>query len=424
MLKKIKHIINNNGLLKLGAFNSVSIVIKILASIISSKALAIFVGPSGLAFIGIFKDFSTMAVNMSSLGLQKGLVKYTAELKSQSNELKIFLNTSKILMLTISILVGVVFFALSEPISKLLSPHYDFSFVIEIFALVIPVSVFNLYFISVLNGLQYTSHILRINTLLYILNMIAIVIMSYFMGTKGALLAISIFFILQFISIIVYKPKSVSLNLLSKVDFSRKFTKKLLGYTAMTLFSLFLFPVISIWIRGAIISDVGEEAAGFWEAMKRISDNYLLFASSLVMLFVLPKLSENHHAFKEVISKFFRTILPLFALALFLVFILRYAIITLFFSKEFIPMESLVKWYVLGDFFRIMGMVLAANFYARRNIIGYFITDMFLASIMYISTLFLLKKYGLDGCAMAYLVTYVLYFILLILVFRKKLFHT
>ena len=85
-------------------------------------------------------------------------------------------------------------------------------------------------------------------------------------------------------------------------------------------------------------------------------------------------------------------------------------------------MNILFKWYLLGDFFRVLGMLLAANFFARRNILGYVLTDVFLAFVMYVSTIVLLKYYGLNGGGIAYLLSYLMYFILLLLVFGKKLF--
>ena len=78
--------------------------------------------------------------------------------------------------------------------------------------------------------------------------------------------------------------------------------------------------------------------------------------------------------------------------------------------------------YEIGDVFRIMGIVLAANFYATRDIKGYIITDMFLAFVMYTSSILLLRNYGLEGGAFAYFLSYVLYFILLLVFYRKRLF--
>jgi PST family polysaccharide transporter len=423
VLNNIKDRITNNGLIKLGFINSISIVIKIIASIISSKALAIFVGPSGLAFIGIFREFINMFANVSSLGLQKGIVKYASELKTKSVKLNKFLSTTMILGLVVSIIFSILLFSFSQTINNYLFPNYDYSFVLKVFALITPITVFNTFYISILNGLGYLKNIIKINILLYVLNMIAVVVLSYYLKILGAMLAISFFSVLQLVSIFILKPKNVPLLLIDKVIFSKKHLNKLLGYTIMTITSLFLFPFISILIRNEIIINISEDAAGFWEAMKRISDNYLLFASSLVLLSVLPKLSENNtnENFKNVVFTFYKSIIPFFAIGLFLIFLLKDFIILLFYSKEFLPTISLVKWYALGDLFRIMGMVLAINFYANRDIKGYILTDIFLAVVMYISTIVLLRTFGLVGGAMAYLLSYVFYFILLVVVYRKKL---
>ncbi|MCF6295422.1 MAG: O-antigen translocase [Flavobacteriaceae bacterium] len=424
MLKNIKDKLANNSLIKLAFFNSTSIIIKIIASIISTKALAFFVGPSGFAFIGIFRDFLTMTVNVSSLGLQKGIVKYTAELKTKTLELNRFLSTSMFIGMIVSILIGLVIFFFSETINDYLFPNYDFSFVLRVLIFIIPLSVFNNFFVSMLNGLGYVNNIIRINILLYILNMLAVIILSYYLNTFGAFLAISFMYLLQLISIFIFKPKNISL-LLKKKSFSKNYLNKLMGYTLMTIFSLLLFPLISILIRKEIINTIGEDAAGFWEAMKRISDNYLLFASSLVLLYVLPKLSEQNHNqnFKNIVVDFFKSIIPLFIVCLLLVYVFRDFIVVLIYSKEFLPTTILVKWYAIGDVFRIMGMVLAANFFATRDIKGYILTDIFLATIMYFSTIFLLSIYDLEGGGIAYFTSYFLYFILLLLVYRKKLFY-
>ncbi|WP_157831534.1 O-antigen translocase [Confluentibacter flavum] len=421
-MNKIFNNILNNNLIKLGLFNSVSITIKILASIISSKALAFFLGPSGLAIVGIYKEFFNMTTNMSSLGLQRGIIRYAAELKSKPNELKTFISTANLIGIFASILMAFFLFLFSSFININLFPNDDFNLVIKILAFLMPISVFSVFFLSFLNGLGYANHIVKINISLYILNMIILVILTYFYNTKGALIGISLVYVLQLISILMFKPNAFSYATVNLNIFSNNYFRKLVGYTIMTIFSLMLFPFISILIRSEIIDLLGEDAAGFWEAMKRISENYLLFASSLVILSVLPKLSEKDSDFKSIVWRFYKSILPLFVIGLFIIFILKDFIIQLFYSKEFLPTTVLFKWYTIGDLFRISGIVLAANFYANRDIKGYIFTDMFLASVMYVSTILLLRSYGLVGGAFAYFISYFLYFILLIIVFRKKLF--
>jgi PST family polysaccharide transporter len=420
--KTLKNIVDFN-LIKLSFFNSFSLIVKIIAGVLSSKALAYFLGPSGLALLGVFREFLSMTINISSLGLQKGIIKYTAELKGHSENMKTFVSTTMVIGAISSVIVGVSLFFFSNTINNSLFPNYDFSLVIRMLALIIPVSVFSNYFISIINGLGYANSIVRINILLYILNTISVVFFSYYYGTIGAMIGVSVFYVLQLISIYIFKPKEIVITISRDALVSNEFIKKLFGYTIMTIFSLFLFPFISILIRAEIINLLGEDAAGFWEAMKRISENYLFFATSLVMLAVLPKLSQKKEDFRKIVFNFYKSIIPVFIIGLIVLFFIKDFIVVLFYSKEFLPTSVLFKWYEIGDLFRILGIVLAANFYANRDIKGYILTDIFLAIVMYTSTIIMLRNYGLEGGAYGYCLSYVLYFILLLLFYRKKLFY-
>ena len=86
-MKRILNHISRNVLLKIASLNSVFIIIRIFSGFITSKAIAIYVGPEGLALIGNLRNFMTSVKSFSTLGLTNGIVKYVAELKSDVAEL-------------------------------------------------------------------------------------------------------------------------------------------------------------------------------------------------------------------------------------------------------------------------------------------------------------------------------------------------
>ena len=61
----------------------------------------------------------------------------------------------------------------------------------------------------------------------------------------------------------------------------------------MTLFSSILTPIVYIYIRKLIITAQSIEAAGYYEAMSRISSFYMMFITTLVSLYYLPELSKT-----------------------------------------------------------------------------------------------------------------------------------
>ena len=61
-------------------------MLKIGTGLITSKILAIFIGPSGMALAGNFKNFMTSIESIATLGFQNGIVKYIVEHKHDEIE--------------------------------------------------------------------------------------------------------------------------------------------------------------------------------------------------------------------------------------------------------------------------------------------------------------------------------------------------
>jgi PST family polysaccharide transporter len=72
---------------------------KIGIGLITSKILAIFVGPSGMALVGNFRNFTTSLETVSTLGFQTGIVKYVAESKENKEQLQKIFSTIFIFLL-------------------------------------------------------------------------------------------------------------------------------------------------------------------------------------------------------------------------------------------------------------------------------------------------------------------------------------
>ena len=75
-------------LFKITSLNSLSVVLKLGIGLITSKVIAIFIGPSGLALVGNFRNFVGSFETIATLGFQNGIVKYIAEVKEKETELK------------------------------------------------------------------------------------------------------------------------------------------------------------------------------------------------------------------------------------------------------------------------------------------------------------------------------------------------
>ena len=204
--------------------------------------------------------------------------------------------------------------------------------------------------------------------------------------------------------------------------FDKKILKNLSSYSAMALFSAITGPMIYIFLRNHLIDTSGIDNAGYWESMSRISSYYMLFVSSLMSMYFLPQLAvSNEEETKLIFRNYFKTIVPVFFVGIVLIYFSRNLIISILFTKEFQPVSELFLWQLLGDFFKVCSWILALHFLAKRQTFAYFVTEIFSYSLLIITGYFAINLYKAEGAVIAYSITYFLYFILLVIYFRKSI---
>ena len=85
-------------------------------------------------------------------------------------------------------------------------------------------------------------------------------------------------------------------------------------------------------------------------------------------------------------------------------------------SEEFKPVTDLFFWQLLGDFVRVLSVVIAYQFIAKNMFWHYIITETFSVLVLYFSSIYLIDIYGIEGANMAHFVNYILYFIVILIV--------
>ncbi|WP_340075008.1 O-antigen translocase [Leptobacterium sp. I13] len=417
----------DNKLLKVTSFNTFAVTIKIIGGIITSKTLAFFLGPQGIVYVGNLRDFIHTLHNVATLSLEKGLIKYSAEYKESKEKLRSFVTTLFCIVLPISLMISILLFFSSESLSVLLFDDKQYQYLFKIISFSVPFYVSHVYLLSIINGLGAFRQVLQINIFGYIINAVLMFVLTWQLLLKGALLTLIVtplflFFFTLFKMFSYYKPK-IRLYIY-KSDIKINHIKNLGGYVFMTLFSGIVFPLVYITIRNYAIDAIGAEQAGYWEAINRISSNYLLFVTSLLTLYLLPSLSSisSRAILHSTIYRFYKVILPVFGIGLILVYIFRKWIILVFLSEDFLPVSPLFKWQLLGDFFRVASLILVTQFHAKKMVYSYIFTDMLLALMIYFANIYFINVYGLEGMVIAYTITYISYFILTAIVFKKMSF--
>jgi len=423
MLKHIKKRVANSPLLQVTGFNSFSIGVKLFTSFAVSKLIALLLGPSGMTFIGNFRNALSILQNFATGGLIKATVKYTGETKDDKVAFQSFISTLFWTFIVLSVVIFAVVFLSSRALSNLVFNDVSYAYVFKWTAVLLPLFGLNAFLLSILNGLNHFKRVIRINLFTHILNLLLFAFCIYFFGLDGALMAVVIVPSASLLLTLLLAHKQFNFLKVSRKVYVTDKLKNFGQYAFMTLISAVSFPLVFLGIRQFLSTQIGVDQAGYWEANFRLSTFYLIFIQSLLNLYILPKLVEaqSEKSFRAVVFEFYKQVIPLFAIGLFLIFLLKKYLVLLVFSEEFLPVTSLLGWQIIGDFFRILALVMAYQFHAKKMMWHYIITDLCLAMGLYLSAIYFIDIYGLQGVVIGHALTYVLYFILILSIFRKPI---
>ncbi|MEO1033103.1 MAG: O-antigen translocase [Bacteroidota bacterium] len=424
-MKKFFHYINNEVLVKAASLNSANISVKIIAGILISKFIAVFIGPEGMALIGNLRNLLSTVQSIAIAGLYNGFVKLIGKCKNNLSELTNTLSTVFYLGFFSSVLLAFICYYNAEFINGLIFLNNNYTYVIETLSIVLPFYALNMFAFSIMNGFSKYRILLVINMTGQILGLLVTLLLIKQENIDGALIAVVITPALNLLITIVgiaFRKNLMSHIRITHINIS--VLRNLSPYMVMALVSSIALPIVYIIIRNYIISEIGIKEAGYWTAVTRVSDYYLMFINSLMALYILPRFAElkSRKEFRKEVFSFYKTVLPIFALILGIVYLSRGLLVNLLFTEEFRPIEDLFGYQILGDFIRVMSMVIAYKFLAKKMFTHFIIIEVFLFVIMYVSSVYLIDVFGLKGAVMGHCLSYFMYFGIVLLIFGSSLF--
>ena len=264
-------------LFKITSLNSVSVILKIIIGFVSSKVIAIFIGPSGMALVGNLRNFVASIEGVATLGFTNGIVKYVAEKDDKQEELKQFLSTVFITLFCVILILSVSLYFLADYLNQeIFGSDFQFEWIFKAFGLALPWYIASIILVSVINGFGEFKKVIYINIIGNILGLLITVGLIFFYKTFGALLAVILSpAILFFVTLFFINKKMNLFQLISIKSFDFSVLKPMSEYSLMALVSMIIGPMVYLAIRNSVIDNLDINQAGYWEA---INSNFeLLF---------------------------------------------------------------------------------------------------------------------------------------------------
>ena len=388
-----------------------------------TKLFAILLGPSGIAVLGNMKSVMQILMSSASFGMQRGIIRFTSEFREQRHAFQKLLGTLHIIYGSIALVIAVVLFSLSDYLANVILQDDKYAWLFQILAIIVPFQGFHVLYFSILQGLDNYKKVVWVELVMIFCNLIFVGVSTFKFGLTGALFAVACMPVFYFFISVVFLKSDIP-NF--KIAWSSSTAKNLFLYALMTLFSGIAFPLLFILIRNHISSVLGIDEVGYWEAVNQFSFFYFILLNSVMLMYVLPKITAqtDNVFYRSQVVEYVKKIMPLFAVFLIVLFLLRkYAILVLL-SPEFTSIETLFGWQLLGDFFRAMTLIFSIYFHARRLAVPYITIDAFLFVLLFTLTTVFVDFYGLIGAVKAHFISYFIYFIVTVFWLRKTLFNT
>ncbi|MDD4198186.1 MAG: O-antigen translocase [Paludibacter sp.] len=414
-----------SDLVKVISLTAITNLIKIGINLITTKVIAVLVGPNGVALLGQFTNLLTTLTTTSTGGISNGVIKYVSQYEQDEKQYYGYVNVSLSITLVFSILTSFFLIILSKQICISLFGDVTYLSIIYITAFTIILYAINSLLLSIINGKKLYNKFILINLLSSITGFVFTLILVYFFKTYGALLALATYqSVVIIITIyIIRKNKILSFNN-TALSFSKEKWRKLLGFSLMALVAL-IWPLANILIRSTLITHVSTDSAGIWEGMNKVSVLISAITGTAISTYFLPRFSEigeNKILRHEIVSGLKVIVVVTFTI-LTCLYLFRITIINILFTSEFISMKNLFLYQLSGDFFWVVKMLLTVILVAKAMTKKYIILEI-VFGLMYIaiSILLIYHGFGMESVPIAHLIYNLLYFITMLYVFRKLLF--
>ena len=410
-------------LVKVFSLSSVATLVKMLTGLISTKVVAVLIGPGGVALLGQLNNLVYIVQYLASGAINNGVVKYVSEHKGSVGKVRTLLTNALLVTVVCSLACGTAMIACHGRLSRWIMLSDEYGYIFIVFGVTVILYAFNMLLLSIVNGYREYKMFIRITVANSLAGLVVAVVLTLLYGLPGALIGATtyqsaVFFVTLYM--VRRKPWARWSYFRGRID--RSIIRNYLKYALMTLVSIGTMPVAQILIRRYIMLDLSELEAGWWEAMNRISNIYLLVVTTSFSVYYLPRLSEitEPNEVRREIGKAFKVIIPLLLTGIVLVYLCRFLIIRILFTSEFLPMAKLFGWQMGSDLFKIGCYILTYVMIAKARTVVYVTTEI-VFTIIYIGLACQLMQTsaGIIGVTQAGMAAYLLHMGVVYLYLRK-----
>jgi PST family polysaccharide transporter len=409
------------SIVRAGAYSALATAARLLLSLAIVKIIAWQAGPEGVGRLGQFLSLVSIVVVFAGGGIASGVIKYVAEYRDNVRDRNEVIQTAITYTAFCALAVAIVLIVFSPWLANSLLGDSRYRLLIVFLGFAQLLCAGHNLIMAVLNGLMAAKSVAFIHITGAAIGVVAALVLAYVYGNDGTLYALVLGqAILLGISYPVFRQHfSINSNLYyPKID--RRIFGMLGRYSLMALTSALLAPIAQIVVRNHLASKFSWHDAGYWQAVTKLSDAYLLAITMAISSYYLPKLSaaRGRHELVSEIRRAILFFLPVSILAGMLIYAFRSDLTILLFSNKFLSATDLFAPQLIGDVLKVGSFVLSYVMIAKAMTKIFIASEIFFTFTYVLWVMLLTAFYGVIGAMYASVVNYITYLIFNMIVIR------
>ena len=412
------------NIVRTGFYTSIATAARLLAALVAIKLVAWFAGPEGVGRLGQFMSLMSLLAVLAGGGIGAAIVKHVAEYRDDPPRLSRLLSAALCYALCASCLMGGAALLLSRQLATWLLGDPQYAGLIRVLAVAqLGIALLN-YLLAVVNGFMDVRRLAFIQVSGSLIGIVVMVWLARWQHLHGALLALVLG---QLSWLLVGLPawwrSSYFRRGMLRLRYDREMSLRLATFSVMTLSSALLPPLVNIAVRDHLALQFGWEPVGYWQAVSKVSDAYLLFFTTAINIHYLPRLASTHDraALLAELRTACRILLPAVIVLAAGVYALREWVTRLLFTPDFAAANALYGPQLVGDVIKIASFILSYLMLAKAMTKLFVVSECVFAASYVVLVWVLAARFGLVGAMYAFALNYLLYLGFNLLVARRYL---
>ncbi len=412
------------NLVRSSAYTGVATLAKLLAALVVVKLVAVYAGPQGVGRLGQFLNLMAVLAVLAGGGISAGIVKYVADYRNDPQAQARLLGAALWYACCASCVLAVLALVFSGLLAERLLGDVGYRPLICVLAVAqLGIAAIN-YILAVINGFMDVRRLAIVQVSGAAMSVALVAWLSGMAQLQGALFALVLGQVLWLLAGVPALRRSPYFRReMLRPRFDAAMTRRLAAFSVMTLTSTLVPQLVIILVRDHLVAQFGWEQVGYWQAVSRVSDAYLLFFTTAINVYYLPKLAslETRADLGRELRAAYRYVMPAVIVMALGVYVCRDWVTWLLFDPQFAAARALYGPQLVGDVVKIAAFVLSYVMLAKAMTRLFVVSECVFAA-SYLGLVYLLAaRFGLIGAMYAFVANYVLYLLFNLVVVRRYL---